>query len=379
MPAPRFRGDYDSLTKIAQGFAQHASRASQTNRSLTQSMNTLKGGDWIGKGATAFYKEMEGEVMPAMIRLAKALEASDRVTRQIGKLIKQAEDDASRLFRLDGIGGLLGGALAGAIGGALGGGLGGAIGEAMGGAGGVGEALGGGADWQSNPFLARDPGGLFSDDYMTGLIGLEIPGAGGELGDAMDGLLEAESPEDAETFLLIIADLRGRPVEEMRSEYEKFQELAAERDAAGGVGGLGGGHPSFMGSNTQMRYGQVVGDAFGIDPVFGAMLNPTGGLVGPGNWALAGDDTAVGYHGVVHDAAGYLHTFHDAGPGYDYMGLEGRDTSSPLSGQREGIAHWRGLLGGPSPVSAPSEWVMRGVVGGVDIASSAFEGIKSIF
>jgi WXG100 family type VII secretion target len=378
MPAPRFRGDYDSLTKIAQGFAQHASRASQTNRSLTQSMNTLKGGDWIGKGATAFYKEMEGEVMPAMIRLAKALEASDRVTRQIGKLIKQAEDDASRLFRLDGIGGLLGGALAGAIGGALGGGLGGAIGEAVGGAGGVGEALGGGG-WQSNPFLVRDPGGLFSDDYMTGLIGLQIPGAGGELGDAMDGLLEAESPEDAETFLLIIADLRGRPVEEMRSEYEKFQELAAERDAAGGVGGLGGGHPSFMGSNTQMRYGQVVGDAFGIDPVFGAMLNPTGGLVGPGNWALAGDDTAVGYHGVVHDAAGYLHTFHDAGPGYDYMGLEGRDTSSPLSGQREGIAHWRGLLGGPSPVSAPSEWVMRGVVGGVDIASSAFEGIKSIF
>jgi WXG100 family type VII secretion target len=377
MPAPRFRGDYDSLTKIAQGFAQHAARASQTNRNLTQCMNTLKGGDWIGKGATAFYKEMEGEVMPAMVRLAKALEASDRVTRQIGKLIKQAEDDASRLFRLDGIGGLLGGALAGAIGGALGGGLGGAIGEAVGGAGGVGGALGGGG-WQSNPFLVRDPGGLFSDDYMTGLIGLEIPGAGGELGDAMDGLLEADSPEDAETFLLIIADLRGRPVEEMRSEYEKFQE-AAERDAAGGVGGLGGGHPSFMGSNTQMRYGQVVGDAFGIDPVFGAMLNPTGGLVGPGNWALAGDDTAVGYHGVVHDAAGYLHTFHDAGPGYDYMGLEGRDTSSPLSGQREGIAHWRGLLGGPSPVSAPSEWVMRGVVGGVDIASSAFEGIKSIF
>src|SRR3990170_3279336 len=379
MPAPRFRCDYDSLTKIAQGFAQHASRASQTNRSLTQSMKTLKGGDWIGKGATAFYKEMEGEVMPAMLRLAKALEASDRVTRQIGKLIKQAEDDASRLFRLDGIGGLLGGVLGGAIGGALGGGLAGAIGEMMGGAGGVGEALGGGADWQSNPFLARDPGGLFTDDYMTGLIGLQIPGAGGELGDAMDGLLEAESPEDAETFLLVIADLRGRPVEEMRSEYEKFQELAAERDAAGGVGGLGGGHPSFMGSNTQMRYGQVVGDAFGIDPVFGAMLNPTGGLVGPGNWALAGDDTAVGYHGVVHDAAGYLHTFHDAGPGYDYMGLEGRDTSSPLSGQREGIAHWRGLLGGPSPVSAPSEWVMRGVVGGVDIASSAFEGIKSIF
>src|SRR3990172_3755817 len=273
MPAPRFRGDYDSLTKIAQGFAQHASRAAQTNRSLTQSMNTLKGGDWIGKGATAFYKEMEGEVMPAMIRLAKALEASDRVTRQIGKLIKQAEDDASRLFRLDGIGGLLGGALAGAIGGALGGGLGGAIGEALGGAGGGGGApggggggggaVGGGGDWQSNdPFLVRDPAGLFNDGYFADLIGSQTTGAGGELGDAMDGLLEADSPEDAETFLLIIADLRGRPVDEMRSEYEKYQQLAGQRDeavAAGAeaVGGLGGGHPGFMGSNTQIRYGQA--------------------------------------------------------------------------------------------------------------------------
>ena len=385
MPAPRFRGDYDSLTKIAQGFAQHASRASQTNRSLTQSMNTLKGGDWIGKGATAFYKEMEGEVMPAMIRLAKALEASDRVTRQIGKLIKQAEDDASRLFRLDGIGGLLGGALAGAIGGALGGGLGGAIGEALGGAGGVGEALGGGGDWQSNnPFLVRDPAGLFNDGYFADLIGSQTTGAGGELGDAMDGLLEADTPEDAETFLLIIADLRGRPVDEMRSEYEKYQQLAGQRDeavAAGAeaVGGLGGGHPSFMGSNTQMRYGQVVGDAFGIDPVFGAMLNPTGGLVGPGNWALAGDDTAVGYHGVVHDAAGYMYNYHNqAGPGYDYLGLEGRSTSDPLSGQREGIAHWRDLVG-DDPISMRAEYVMRGYVGGRDMVGAAIDGIKSIF
>ena len=48
-----------------------------------------------------------------------------------------------------------------------------------------------------------------------------------------------------------------------------------------------------MGTTAQLRYGQVVGDAFGIDPVFGAMLNPTGGMVGPGNWAVnPGDDDA---------------------------------------------------------------------------------------
>lgn len=360
MPAPRVRGDYDSLGKIASSFGQQATQTGQTNRKLTQSMNTLKSGDWVGQGAKAFYREMENEVMPAMNRLAKALEAADRITRQIAKIIKQAEEDASRLFRIDG----------GGVGGGLQAGLAGAAAAIEG-------ALGGG-DWQStNPMLVRNPADLFQDSYMVGLIGLRIPGAGSALGDAMDGLLEAETPEEADGFLLIIADLRERPVEEMRQEYERYQELAAERDAAGGVGGLAG-HPSFMGSNTQMRYGKVVGDAFGIDPVFGAMLNPTGGLVGLGNFALAGDDTAVGYHGVVHDAAGYMRTFHNAGPGYDYLGLEGRDTLSPLSGQREGIARWRNLVG-DDPISETSEYVMRGVVGGWDMASSAIEGIGNIF
>jgi WXG100 family type VII secretion target len=399
MAAPKFRGDYPSLEKIARGFAQGAANTARTNRSLTQAMQTLQGGDWIGEGARKFYAEMNNDVMPAMQRLAKALESAERVTQRISKIIKQAEDDSASLFRL-GLGGMIGaalGGLAGGVAGGLAGGIGGAIGEAVGGAGeaggaftggGVGGAIGempGGAGGAfGNPLLVRDPNELFTDDYFTDrVIGSEIPGAGGELGDAMEGLMGADTPEEADGFLVAIAELRGRPVEEMRGEFERFQELREQQNAAVAAGaeavpGLGGGHPSFMGSNTQMRYGQVVGDAFGIDPVFGAMLNPTGGLVGPGNWALAGDDTAVGYHGVVHDAAGYLRTYHDAGPGYDYLGLEGRNTLSPFSGQREGIAHWRNLVG-DDPISSRSEYVMRGFVGGLDMAGAVVDGIKSIF
>ncbi len=96
-----------------------------------------------------------------------------------------------------------------------------------------------------------------------------------------------------------------------------------------------------MGSTPQMRYGKVVGDAFGVDPVFGALLNPTGGLVGYGNIAYQpANDSAVGYHGVFHDAAGYLNSFHNAGPGYNYLGQEDGDTSSPLTGQTSGLRYW---------------------------------------
>jgi hypothetical protein len=103
-----------------------------------------------------------------------------------------------------------------------------------------------------------------------------------------------------------------------------------------------------MASNPQLVFGQVVGDAFGVDPVFGALLSPTGGMVGPGNKALhLDDDDPTGYHGIVHDAAGYLFNYHNQGPGYDYLGKEaakGHQTSDPLTGQQSGMRYWHEKL-----------------------------------
>src|SRR5205807_2681068 len=86
----------------------------------------------------------------------------------------------------------------------------------------------------------------------------------------------------------------------------------------------------------------------GIDPVFGAILNPTGGLPGPGNISTNVGDT-IGYHGIAHDAAGYLYNYHNVGPGYDYLGkgdfpASGLGTESPISGQRAGIIYWATVL-----------------------------------
>lgn len=386
--APIVRADYDSLPKIAAEFDREAERLRRATQQIQRTVEVLQGGDWIGEGASAFYREMSAEVLPAMKRLVSTLEKAGRTTKDVVQIMKDLEDELVRLWAalVAALAGS-GAGVAAAVGAGIVGALGAAAGALAGAAQGVATAQtsGEGADWrQANPLLARDPGGLFRDSYMHSLIGSRIRGAGGAMGNAMSGLANASSPAEADRYLARIAELRGRPLDELRAEYGRFQALRAQRDAATATGAeqvpeLSSAHPFFMGSNTQLRYGQVVGDAFGVDPVFGAMLNPTGGLVGMGNFALAGDDTAVGYHGVVHDAAGYLRTYHNAGPGYDYLGREERDTLSPLSGQREGIRYWRDTLGGPSPVSAPAEWVMRGFVGGWDVASSAIDGIKSIF
>lgn len=194
----------------------------------------------------------------------------------------------------------------------------------------------------------------------------------------------------SEAVLQRIADARGRPLSEIKADHQKFLQLLAQQEASGGepiVPLNERRHENFMGSTTQLRYGRIVGDAFGVDPVFGSMLNPTGGIVGPDNGMFDGDSTAVGLHGIVHDAAGYLYNYHNrVGPGYDYLGREGRDTGSPYSGQRAGIQYWRDRVGDDWR-SAASQRVMEDVVvPAMDTYNSArswvsdrFNRVRSIF
>lgn len=98
MPAPRVRGDYDQLKQIAQSFQGQADTSSSTLQALKQHMQTLQGGDWIGKGADAFYQEMNSAVLPSMQRLTQALSRAAAVTQQMGQIVKQAEEEAARVL-----------------------------------------------------------------------------------------------------------------------------------------------------------------------------------------------------------------------------------------------------------------------------------------
>ena len=102
MPSPKVRSDYEQLAAIAQQFQQQSERSNQTLQALRQNMNTLQSGDWIGKGATAFYQEMDSAIVPSMQRLVAALNRASISTRQIAQLMKQAEMEAAGVLRYDG-------------------------------------------------------------------------------------------------------------------------------------------------------------------------------------------------------------------------------------------------------------------------------------
>src|SRR3989304_6330301 len=89
--------------------ASFATQAGDSQRMLQQvrgRIATLRGGDWIGQGARAFYQEMEQEVLPSLQRLANAIKLARQVTLQISRIVKEAEEAASRL--LSGAGARLG-------------------------------------------------------------------------------------------------------------------------------------------------------------------------------------------------------------------------------------------------------------------------------
>ncbi len=194
---------------------------------------------------------------------------------------------------------------------------------------------------------------IFTNDYRKTLIDSKFAGANSPaLRQAMNELSK-NNPENVDKALEVIAKERDRPLEQIKQEYETYLEKRTKvEDAIAHSNGklepidqLLPTQSDFMGSNWQLRYGKIVGDQFGIDPVFGAMLNPTGGMVGPGNKGLAPDawymPTPVAYHGAYHDATGYLFNYHKTGPGYNYMNSPiGLSTDNPLAGQGTGIAQW---------------------------------------
>lgn len=205
---------------------------------------------------------------------------------------------------------------------------------------------------------------LFGEDYMERLKDEPIKGEGDpKLRDLMRAVEKGVSGARRREVMEALARIVGVPptADKLDVDYGRFlvvrkQQMVNGKKKKDEPPALDEGmHPDFRASRSQLMFGKVLGDAFGIHEVFAALLSPTGGLVGPGNWLIPGvveaghlaPDNPVALHGTVHDAAGYLLTFHGEGPGYNYRDsdIEILGSDNPLSGQVSGIAYWVGEAG----------------------------------
>lgn len=106
---------------------------------------------------------------------------------------------------------------------------------------------------------------------------------------------------------------------------------------------------------NQFIFGKIVVDAINdkhkknLHPIWGCLLKPTGGIIGPGNKEMFNRcwTHPLSYHACVHDAAGYLYQYHNIGPGYNYLSWTSLiPTRIHYSGQISGIYFWNKVGGG---------------------------------
>lgn len=90
---------YDQLNEVSRRFGAQAQAGSDVQTIIERSLRSLQDGGWQGRGAAAFFSEMNNQVTPALGRLSAALYDAQVVTVRIRAVLQAAEEEASRPFR----------------------------------------------------------------------------------------------------------------------------------------------------------------------------------------------------------------------------------------------------------------------------------------
>ena len=108
---------------------------------------------------------------------------------------------------------------------------------------------------------------------------------------------------------------------------------------------------NMWGSYKQFIFGKCVVDVlnhnseYKLHPIWGCLLNPTGGIVGAGNQELVSRkwDSYISLHSCVHDSGGYLYNYEGLGIGYNYLNTYKTlfPSSSPMCCQYAGLKFWK--------------------------------------
>ena len=99
MPGGRkIQADYDELASISNELGQESQAIEQLTNQIMNLVGQLESGGWIGRGADAFFGEMQDLVQPGLQRLGRGLEDGSNAVKQISNILSQAENDASSLF-----------------------------------------------------------------------------------------------------------------------------------------------------------------------------------------------------------------------------------------------------------------------------------------
>jgi WXG100 family type VII secretion target len=99
MSASEVRAAYEELSTIAHRFMKASEKHQQDLQRVQRAATRLHQQGWEGKGSDAFFQEMERVVLPALRRLCTALAQGGTTLQKIQTVMRNAEEEAARLFQ----------------------------------------------------------------------------------------------------------------------------------------------------------------------------------------------------------------------------------------------------------------------------------------
>ena len=91
--------NYEQVQAIAKKFQVESDAINQLLSQTKGKVEELHGSGWIGAGSDKFFEEMEGLVLPSMVRLVRALQEAAGVANQIIGIYQQAEATSQGSFK----------------------------------------------------------------------------------------------------------------------------------------------------------------------------------------------------------------------------------------------------------------------------------------
>jgi len=90
--------DYEQCRAISAGFHTDRGDIDQLYRQLKNSVEQLHNGGWVGEAADRWYNVMEGELLPAVLRLSNAQGSIGDSTQKVLLIIQQADEGCKSIF-----------------------------------------------------------------------------------------------------------------------------------------------------------------------------------------------------------------------------------------------------------------------------------------
>jgi WXG100 family type VII secretion target len=94
-----FSLDPEEMQKLSNEFEQESERIQRVRQNLQSDIDVLRRGGWIADAADMYYQHMDGDVMPSIDRLSRALQEASEVSRRIVELVNSADEEASSFLR----------------------------------------------------------------------------------------------------------------------------------------------------------------------------------------------------------------------------------------------------------------------------------------